>query len=529
VTQPSDVLAYDARDAAPLSADDLAAAPVWDAFALDAFLERTARLGVHERLTDPTLQLLEGGDDAVPVFVFARELDLAAAADSGADLNWVSVHRGQFMTSNGAVVLSATRASPSGLPLFVPFWSQPDSAVEEVTDIALESNRWYFGPSVTDYAAVDREHEIVGVEPGGIFRRFALAWVLQSPGILRRANVSDSMVLVWERGVVGRLERYAPFLDFGAPYPVVVEGRLYWISTGYAVAEAFPGVPRVRWRGNVVGYVRASAVGIVDAATGHTDVYAFREPDLVAQGWLELAPSLLRPFDDLPPSLAAVIRYPLALFRVQRQVVAEMLDGEDFVLGRDPETVTSEPTWWVGAAPEDDAVRVRRVAVDESGAPPVVTRVLIGSVRRGSPVFVTITVDSSVQLPGPSQLVRRFIRVRDPSADVHGSLRVALLDDGLVVMQSSYRAPSEEGAVPELRGITVGRGEVIGTGATLAEAIERVGAEVAAPPRSGSWDEVRRWFQRLDAARQSGDWRAFGEAYDALRGLFVVGDSATQG
>jgi len=504
--------------------DDLRVAPIWDVIAIDAFLERAGSIAVHERFVNPSIQLIDpSGPRPHPVYVVARGVDLTKAADSGATVDWGSVHAGDFVASQGVLVLDATRASPSGLPLFVPSLSRVDSVVEEVVDLGLPSDRWYFGPNVADYASVAANEPVLGVDPGGLFRRLALAWVLQSPRILRRSNVADTSRLVWDRDVVGRLEQYAPFLDFGNPYPVISGDRMRWLSVGYIVADAFPGVPTAEWRGDRIRYMHAGAVGVVDAITGETNLYAFREPGMVMQGWIDLLPSLVQPFDAMSEELAASIRYPVELFDVQRDVVSAA--GLDAVPDADRASAFYEPTWWVGPAIGDSLVRLRRVAVDEVGTPPAVRHVLVGTMGRGGPAFSIVGVDSTVQMLGPTQLVRRFIPLRDATADFHGAMRAVPLMDGLVVLQASYRVPTEDGAVLELRGVTLARGGAVGAGTTLAEAIERLGSEVPAPVRSGSWAEARRWFQRLDAARQSGDWRAFGEAYDALRRLFVPVDS----
>ena len=509
---------------APSDADDLRAAPIWDAIAIDAFLARAASGAVHERFVNPSLQVLDPlGPNPVPVYVVARGVDLTQAVDSGATVDWESVHAGDLAASQGAVVLDATRASSSGLPLFVPSLERPDSTVAEVMDVVLPMDRWYFGPNMTEYATVEAVEPIVGINPGGLLRRLALAWVLQSPRILQRSSVTDTSRLVWERDVVGRLERYAPFLDFGTAYPVVDGNGMQWISIGYVAAEAFPGVPAVEWRGDRLRYLHAGAVGVVDAVTGETAVYAFRDLDLVMQAWMALVPSLVQPFDRMPRSLAGAIRYPVELFDVQREIVeSASLDTEG---PSGPESLPNEAHWWVGPVLGDSLVRLRRLAVDEVGDPPFVHRVLVGTVGAGGPTLGIIGVDSAALLPGPSQLGRQFIQLRDASADFHGGLRAVPLPDGLVVLQTSYRAPTEDGAALELRGVTVARGGAIGSGVTLDEAIARLGSEEPAPIRPGSWSEARRWFQRLDAARQSGDWRAFGEAYDALRGLFVPPDS----
>ncbi|MEE8135327.1 MAG: UPF0182 family protein, partial [Gemmatimonadales bacterium] len=501
-------------------------APIWDVIAIDAFLERAGPIAVHERFVNPSIQLIDpSGPNPRPVYVVARGVDLAKAADSGATVDWESVHAGDFAASQGVLVLDATRASPSGLPLFVASLSRVDSAVEEVMDLRLPSDRWYFGPNMTDYASVAATGPVLGIKPGGLFRRFALAWVLQSPRILSRSNVADASRLVWERDVVGRLERYAPFLDFGNPYPVISGDRMRWFSVGYVSASAFPGVPTAEWRGDRVRYLHAGAVGVVDAITGETNVYAFREPDLVMQGWIDLLPSLVQPFDAMSEALAASIRYPVELFDVQHDIVVSATVLDTGPAQADRVSAFYEPTWWVGPALGDSLVRLRRVAVDEVGTPPVVRHVLVGTVGRDGPALSIVGVDSTVQMLGPTQLARRFIPLRDATADFHGGMRAVPLSDGLVVLQASYRIPTEDGAALELRGVTLARGSAVGSGTTLAEAIERLGSDVPAPVRSGSWAEARRWFQRLDAARQSGDWRAFGEAYDALRRLFVPVDS----
>ncbi len=51
----------------------------------------------------------------------------------------------------------------------------------------------------------------------------------------------------------------------------------------------------------------------------------------------------------------------------------------------------------------------------------------------------------------------------------------------------------------------------------IPRAIDDVGAE---------WLVARRWFERLDAARRTGRWDEFGEAYEALIVLFgLLSDS----
>jgi hypothetical protein len=79
-----------------------------------------------------------------------------------------------------------------------------------------------------------------------------------------------------------------------------------------------------------------------------------------------------------------------------------------------------------------------------------------------------------------------------------GRMRMAPFDDGVLALQTSYVSPGE-GAAPRLADVAVGWGHAAGSGP----------------------DEARRWFERMDAARRSGDWVAFGRAYEELRRILT--------
>ena len=56
-------------------------------------------------------------------------------------------------------------------------------------------------------------------------------------------------------------------------------------------------------------------------------------------------------------------------------------------------------------------------------------------------------------------------------------------------------------------------GEAPTFGAALTEALV---SDRSAEAVSTDWAAARRWFERLDLARESGDWIAFGRAYEQL-------------
>ena len=71
--------------------------------------------------------------------------------------------------------------------------------------------------------------------------------------------------------------------------------------------------------------------------------------------------------------------------------------------------------------------------------------------------------------------------------------------------------------------VALGWGAAVGSGQSLRSALARV--ETQSSPfgmAAGEKAEARRWFERMDAARRSGDWTAFGRAYEELRRILTT-------
>ncbi len=512
------VVTPDASAAVDRSAE-LATAPVWDSFAVTVLLDRLAASESYARFSEASLTTYPAdGGMSLPVYLAARQSDLLAARDAGADLSWELVHGPTYGYQTGVTAVLANRTSRTGLPLFVPDLARPDSTVPDITQLHLEHPEVVFGPTMPDFVVVPPSMErLTGVAAGGLLRRLALAWVLQSPQLVTSSAVADTSLIVWERGVVDRLNRYAPFARFGAAYPVVADRTLYWVSHGYVSAIGFPVASPTTWRGELVHYVRSSLVGVVEASSGRTVVYVARDPDPLTAGWVELAPSLVRPLDELPPSLAPHVRYPADLFQIQLEVVSVGRSADAGRPAADP-----SPFWWFGTTSVDAVARLRILAALETGDPPVLSGVADGAMHDGRPVLTVLDVEHPFQTPGSAQLAREFAigRANDPA--VQGKLRTVPFDHGVLALQSSYNTPGDLGAPTRLSGVVVAWGPLRGQGATLVEALQNARQSTTIlRPTTGVWDEARRWFQLLDSAREIGDWEAFGRAYDELRRLLT--------
>lgn len=515
--------------------EEIDLAPLWDRAELTELLNQMGGGPPHQRFGNAALNLYWRRDGRpVPVYLAAREMDLLAAREADPEMSWASVHAGSYRYASGAVAALAARAGAGGLPLFLADLSRPDSVSPLMVDLALGSPQQRFGPSAEEYAVVDSEPAQPGIAPGGLFRRLALSWTLQTPRMLSARAVPGSARLFWHRSVARRLERYAPFARFGAPYAVVAEHRLLWVAWGYLSAEGFPLSTARDWRGERVRYLRASLLGLVDAQSGETAVYLLADPDPLSAAWARLLPDIVRPLGRLPQAIRLHLRYPDELFAVQASLAADAVPergpvvGRAGARGRGPLRSGAPPAnWLVGTFPGDDTIRLRLRGVVERGDPAMLAAVVDGHVEATRPVLKVLRLAEPWVEPAPSRFAAAAFAGVEPAGGGAGPVTTLAFPGGVILLRSLFAAPESQGGPLRLQEVAAGSGDAVGRGATPAAAARDLAAAVAVGPVGrGGWSEARQWFERMDAARRAGDWAAFGRAYQQLRGLLASrGDS----
>ena len=143
----------------------------------------------------------------------------------------------------------------------------------------------------------------------------------------RKIGTRRDKRLVWDR-----VSHIAPFLNYDPdPYIVINKGKLYWIIDFYVTSRYHPNsqmyIDDTRQRGNIepydepdfdaFNYIRNSGVAVVDAYTGAVNFYAVKEDEEVMQTYQKAFPTLFKPLSEMPDGLAAHLRYPDYLTRIQ--------------------------------------------------------------------------------------------------------------------------------------------------------------------------------------------------------------------
>jgi hypothetical protein len=139
-----------------------------------------------------------------------------------------------------------------------------------------------------------------------------------------------------------------------------------------------------------------------------------------------------------------------------------------------------------------------------------------GTMIRGTPSLDIVRFSPVLELAGPAEITKRLADIRTPTIGVTGARQTVVLDDGVLAVQSNYA--TGHGAW-HLVDVVMQWGPMVVRGNTLLSAIDQALVLREAAGGHADWSAARRWFDRMEEARQRGDWTAFGRAYDALRRL----------
>ena len=140
-------------------------------------------------------------------------------------------------------------------------------------------------------------------EVGSFGKRLLFAWTQADINILFTSYLKpESRIQIW-RNVQERVSQIAPFLRLDAdPYPVVSEGKQYWIQDAYTISDRFPySNPHREGFGAGLNYIRNSVKVIVDMYDGTVSFYVMDPDDPVLAVYQRAFPGVFKDLRDLSP------------------------------------------------------------------------------------------------------------------------------------------------------------------------------------------------------------------------------------
>jgi uncharacterized protein len=495
-------------------------------------------------------------DSVRQVLLSAREL---SADLPGKGITWVN-RRLQYTHGYGLVMSPAAAKTPDGRPVFliddIPPIAPPPLAVARPAIYFGEESSGYrivnSGVPEFDYPSGDENvytrydgHGDVVLD--GWLKRLVFAWQQGDLNILISDYVrADSRIQVW-RQIQTRIAKLAPFLTLDHdPYPVIDDGRLFWIQDAYTVGERFPYAEPTA---DGISYIRNSVKVVVDAYQGDVTFYAVDPKDPVLRVYNAAFPGLFRPIQAMPPGLVAHLRYPEDLFAIQAQKYATYHMTEPHVF------YNSEDLWQLPRDTDGDrsvAVAPYYVLVRMPGeaelefllltplTPAKRDNMIAWLAARSDPPhygqLIVFKLPKDRLVLGPAQVeatidqdttISRQLTLWDQrgSRVIRGHLLVIPIDDTFLYVEPVYlRAQDNE--IPQLQRVIVSDGTRAAMEPTLQAALEAVfggkpsseesGVEPHLGPQAGELQPAREALEAAQHALSKGDWAAFGRAMQRL-------------
>jgi uncharacterized membrane protein (UPF0182 family) len=276
------------------------------------------------------------------VMLSARELN----TESMNNRSWVN-ERLMFTHGFGVALGPVNQVTTQGLPVLFIRDIPPVSTV----DLQLTQPSIYYGelsneyvlvktrqpefhyPKDADFKAADlnraEQNETTfysgrgGVPVGNFLRRLLFAIRFASTDILFTNVLTPESRVMFHRQIGERVRLLAPFLTYdNDPYPVVSDGRLFWLQDAYTTTPNYPYATPIamsRQTGEI-NYIRNSVKIVIDAYHGSVTFYVAEPGDPIVQTVDRVFPGLLKPLSEMPAGLRAHVRYPEDIFKVQSQM-----------------------------------------------------------------------------------------------------------------------------------------------------------------------------------------------------------------
>ncbi|MFC7549471.1 UPF0182 family protein [Plantactinospora sp. GCM10030261] len=548
--------------------------------------------------------------------VGVREISYRQLSDQ--QNNWINRHT-VFTHGYGLVAAPANQVACGGQPYFVSgFLGEREQLCSSATEqIVAEQPRIYYGERMgpDDYAVVgqataDRDVEFDrpiggdseqnytydgagGVSIGSFGRQLLYAIKEQEANFLLSEAVNDNSKLLYVRNPRDRVEKVAPFLTLdGDPYPAVIGGRIQWIIDGYTTAATYPYAERINLQTETtdeltnqgtfqlarenVNYMRNSVKATVDAYDGTVKLYEFDEQDPVLRAWNKaFGGDLVIPKAEIPDDLAAHLRYPADLFKVQRNLLTRfhVTDPGEFYSEQDfwqvpnvpdnPDGGRKMPPYYLYTKlPEQDAPRFQLTSAVTPNGRQNLAALISGSYVDGQPRLEMLELPDETRISGPVQVHQQMtsngtIRQQlatltaDQKAEVqYGNLLSLPFGDGMLYVEPVYVKSNQQNAPPLLQKILVSYGDggtYVALANSLAEGIEQLvkqGSDASGtanppsedpppsddPPPAGGQSpppaltgelaaaaqKVQDAITEVKAAQTSGDFERYGRALKAL-------------
>jgi len=333
---------------------------LWDSRPLLQTFAQTQAIRLYYQFHEVATDRYHLADGYHQVMLSTRELsnELPAAAQT-----WVNQYL-QFTHGYGLVMNFVSKTVGGGFPEYL----LENVPAQSAFGLKIDQPSVYYGESMRGYRIVDTDIKEFdypkgndnvytsyagngGIPLDSLWKKVLFAWNKGDINILFTNYLKPGSRIQIHRDVRERVAEIAPFLRLDSdPYPVLSEGKLYWIQDAYTGSSYYPysnpqstepfvspnsvnssfgpdGLgARFSGAGDAIAaapvldglnYVRNSVKIVVDMYDGDVNFYVMDPKDPVLAVYRQAFPDVFKSLDQLSPDLKAHLRYPEDIFDAQ--------------------------------------------------------------------------------------------------------------------------------------------------------------------------------------------------------------------
>lgn len=489
---------------------------------------------------------------------------------------WINIHL-KYTHGYGLVASPVNEVSPEGLPVFFLKNLPVESTAPK---LELSRPQIYFGELTNEYAIVGtREKEFdypagdrniyteykgtTGVKLDSYLKRLAFSIKFNTIKILLSPEITHQSKILFDRQISKRAEKIAPFLRFdNDPYPVVVDGKIYWILDAYTVSSNFPYSQPFKKEG--FNYIRNSVKVVIDAYNGTMDFYVWDERDPVISAYRKAFPDIFISKEEMPEGIKEHLRYPEDYFLVQAMTLStyHMTDPDVFYNREDQWEIAQElfekdkmdvQPYYVIMKLSKSAYEFKRPEfllmlpftprgkanmiswMFVSSDPPNYGKGAVHTFQKGKLAYGPMQIESRIN---QDPIISQQITLWDQAGSrvVRGNMLILPMNGSMLYVEPLY-LQSEQSQIPELKRVIVVSGDKVVMADSLESALSGVSGEpvkekIAEKPEIPVEIEVlealRKAFTELEKSFKQGDFEGFGKFLIEIRDLlFKEGTTKT--
>ena len=473
-----------------------------------------------------------------PVVVGVRQLNSGNLPAQ----SWVNQHL-QFTHGYGAAIAVANQISPDGNPAFNVKDLPPASQGGFPT---LTQPQVYYGQNISGYvisnslqpeidyqlpsgASVETHYGSTGgVQLSSLLRRAAFALRFGDINILVSSLVTPNSRIMFERDIMSRVQMAMPFLKYGSnPYPVVANGRIFWVINGYTTTSNFPYGQAANTEALSSGsqlantsfnYIRNSVKVVISAYSGAMHFYVTDPRDPLIRSYEKAFPGIFQPVSSMPASIASHLRYPSDMLAVQSAMygVYHVTNPSNFYSGGNAWALSQSPQLGPiqsgsgsfslsnsagfmspvyemmqlpGSSSTGLSLMEAYVPLSPNGQQQNLTGLLVGQASRSNPYQLdALVTPNGQQIDGPALVSSRILSATNVSQEITlldqhgstvslGSLSAVPLGQNLLWVRPMY-VSSSSNPLPEIKQVIVAYGTQVALEPTFAGALKDIFGQV---------------------------------------------------